>query len=468
MTRDLALESSLRQVPDYMPARRAATVSGLTRPALAVLLALGAVWPATAGAGWSMYGHDPANSRHAPDGPSIDAAGRLERVWRFRTGDGAVTGTPAVRGNTLVAASWGGTVFALDARTGKVRWKRNAGHQVRASVAIAAGRVLVPVSRYGAPHVLALDLQSGRRLWKRVLDRQRGADVYSSPVPWRGAVFIGVSALHAEWTHEHPRARGSVLSFDLATGRRRWKTYTVPPGRDGGSVWSTPAVDGRRGRVYVGTGNAYHPPDDPGTNAIVALDAHTGGLLDSHQPVPGDWWNGHDANDPDVGPDADFGASPNLFTDPSGRELVGEAQKSGVYWALDRDTLAERWHAQVAPPSGTGGVIGSTAFDGRRIYGPETVNAHVWALGTDGALAWKRDEYGTFRYGAVAVSRGVVYGADGAGRLIARRASDGRWLGRWPLGQRSWGGVSIARGRVFVSTGTSGDEPGAVVAFARP
>jgi polyvinyl alcohol dehydrogenase (cytochrome) len=233
-------------------------------------------------------------------------------------------------------------------------------------------------------------------------------------------------------------------------------------------VWSTPAIDARRGLLYVGTGNAYHLPADPHTNAIVALGVATGKLVASRQPAPGDWWNGHDANDPDVGADADFGASPNLFADPSGRELVGEAQKSGVYWALDRDTLAEHWHTQVAPPSGTGGVVGSTAYDGRLIFGPETVNAHVWALGSGGRIAWKRDEYGTLRYSSVAVSRGVVYGADGAGRLVARRTSDGKWLGRWPLGQRSWGGVSIAGGRVFVSTGTHEDHTGGVVAFARP
>jgi polyvinyl alcohol dehydrogenase (cytochrome) len=439
----------------------------LTRAAVALLLSL-AVWPAAASADWRMYGHDVTNSRSAGDGPQRAEAKLLERAWRFRTGDGPVTGTPAVRGNALVAATDGGTAFALDARTGEVRWMRSVGDRVRASVAIARGRVLVPVSRYGAPYLLALDLKTGRRLWRCVLDRQPGADLYSSPVPWRGRVLIGVSALHAEWTQKDPRARGSVVAVDLASGRRRWKSHTVPPGRDGGSVWSTPAVDGRRGRVYVGTGNAYHAPADPATTAIVAFDARTGRRLAVHQPLPGDWWNGHDAGDPDAGPDADFGASPNLFVDPAGRELVGEAQKSGVYWALDRDGLAERWHAQVAPPSQTGGVVGSTAYDGRRIYGPETIHAHVWALGTGGTLAWQRNEHGTLRYGAVAVSRGVVYGADGAGRLVARRTSDGRWLGRWPLGQRSWGGVAIARGRVFVTTGTTEDEAGSVVAFALP
>ena len=138
-----------------------------------------------------------------------------------------------------------------------------------------------------------------------------------------------------------------------------------------------------------------------------------------------------------------------------------------LYWALDRQTLEMRWASQVAPPSGIGGVIGSTAYDGRRIYGPETVDAHVWALGTDGKIAWARDDPGDLRYCAVAVARGVLYGADGAGRLVARRTSDGKRLARWSLGAKSWGGVSIARGRIFAVTGTSDDHVGAVVAFGR-
>jgi polyvinyl alcohol dehydrogenase (cytochrome) len=431
-------------------------------------VSLGAAAPAAAPADWPMYGHDLTNSRSAPDGPPLGDARKLRRVWRFEIGGGRVTATPAVRGNVLVVAGGRGTVVALDARTGALRWRRDAGDEVKASVAIAAGRVVVPVSRDGAPYLLALRLKDGKRLWKRVLDRQPGADLYGSPVPWRGRVFTGVSALGAEFYSADPRSRGSVVAVDLQSGRRVWKTYTVPPGRDGGSVWSTPAIDRLSGRLFAGTGNAYHAPADRGTSAIVAFDTHGGERLATFQPAGGDWWNGHDANDPDSGPDADFGASPNLLTDAAGHALVGEAQKSGVYWALDRASLAHRWHARVAPASQTGGVIGSTAYDGRRIYGPETIASHLWALGARGTVVWDRDDAGDLRYGPVAVSRGVVYGADGAARLVARRASDGELIRTWRLGQDSWGGVAISRARVFVTTGTFDDRPGHVVAFAAP
>ena len=51
-----------------------------------------------------------------------------------------------------------------------------------------------------------------------------------------------------------------VIALSAKTGKIKWKTYTVPKGMDGGAVWSTPAIDRDRRRLYVGTGNAYHAP----------------------------------------------------------------------------------------------------------------------------------------------------------------------------------------------------------------
>src|SRR5205807_4546817 len=67
-------------------------------------------------------------------------------------------------------------------------------------------------------------------------------------------------------------------------------------------------------------------------------------------------------SDNPAGPDADFGASPNLLRAPDGRRLVGEGAKDGVYYAVDRDTMKLRWKTAVGPGSPTGGFIGSTVF----------------------------------------------------------------------------------------------------------
>ncbi len=52
-----------------------------------------------------------------------------------------------------------------------------------------------------------------------------------------------------------------VLALDLATGAILWKTVMVPEGFSGGAVWgSSPAIDAKRGQVYIGTGNNYSVP----------------------------------------------------------------------------------------------------------------------------------------------------------------------------------------------------------------
>src|SRR5204863_9839909 len=116
--------------------------------------------------------------------------------------------------------------------------------------------------------------------------RQDGGYVYGSPVFSQGSVFIGTSGPNSD----EATSRGSVLSLDEATGRIRWQTYTVPPGHDGGAVWSTPAIDPATGRLYVGTGNAYHEPAADTTDSMLVLSAENGAILGHFQTAPGDVW----------------------------------------------------------------------------------------------------------------------------------------------------------------------------------
>ncbi len=156
-------------------------------------------------------------------------------------------------------------------------------------------------SRYGAP--------TAKPLWEAPLDGQPGSDLYGSPVVWRNTVYIGVAGGFGEHFDADVRVRGNVVAVDARTGRMRWKSYTVPEGSDGGAVWTTPAIDPRAGRLYVGTSNAYHPPAWTTTDAIVAMRASDGALVGHHQATGGDVYTHLGAQ----GPDLDFGSSPNLF-----------------------------------------------------------------------------------------------------------------------------------------------------------
>ena len=159
---------------------------------------------APASADWPVYGHDLDNSRNAgADGPDASAVGSLARAWTFKSDSGDFTGNPVVSGGTLVAGTTLGKVYALDAVTGRVRWTRDLGDQVNGSAAIdldapGGAAVLVPVARVGSPSLVALSLSTGAVRWQTVLTRQDSADVFGSPVYWRGDVYIGTSGPNSD------------------------------------------------------------------------------------------------------------------------------------------------------------------------------------------------------------------------------------------------------------------------------
>jgi polyvinyl alcohol dehydrogenase (cytochrome) len=439
--------------------------------AFALAAAMLAAVPTAASADWPVYGHDLSNSRDAGDaGPSPSQVGSLQQAWTFKSSTGDFTGTPVVAGGVLIAGNNGGWVYAMNAVTGKLLWSRDVGQQINGSAAIdlaAQGGALafVPVAQVGNPRLLALSLKNGSVRWDTVLTRQSGADVFGSPTFWNGTVYIGTSGPN----NDNSTARGSVVALSETSGHRRWQTFTVPPGFDGGAVWSTPTIDPPTGRLYVGTGNAYHQPAANTTDSVMVLSASTGTILGHFQATPNDAFA---ANNPG-GPDADFGASPNLIAGPSGQPLVGEGQKSGTYWALDRAAMQPVWTATIGPGSAVGGILASTGYDGTRIYGTDSADGQVWALDRGGALQWSSADPSALDFSPVAIAHGVLYSVDSAGFLVARDPATGLVLNALNLGGLSFGGVSAVGGALYVAVGTgpppqpapAQDSPGSIIAF---
>jgi polyvinyl alcohol dehydrogenase (cytochrome) len=435
---------------------------------LAILLA---VPGAPAAADWPIYGRDLANSRNGgTDGPSFAQIPTLKEAWSFDSPTGDFTGTPVVARGVLVAGDYSGTVYALDAVTGKVRWTRKLGDPITSSAAIDAsapngGEVYVPLAKVGGPRLAALSLRNGSTRWSTALTSQAGSSVYGSPTFWKGTVYIGTSGPNGDGS----TARGTVVALRAKTGSVRWRTFMVPAGHDGGPVWSTPAIDTATGRLYVGTGNAYHPPAANTTDAILALDASTGAILGRHQAVAGDIFG----PDNPAGPDADFGASPNLLRGPTGTPLVGAGAKDGVYYALDRATMKPVWTASLGPGSAIGGFIGSTVYDGKRIYGTNALTGEVGALGRDGSTRWTSADGGSADFSPLAMANGVLYTLNSAGRLAARDAATGTVLTTLSLGAPTFGGISTVGGAVYVAVGLGPPPPpapqqygkGSIVAF---
>src|SRR5204863_9369215 len=123
------------------------------------------------------------------------------------------------------------------------------------------------------------------------------------------------------------------------------------------------------------------------------------------------------------------------------------------------------WSVFTAPGAPSlGGIVGSTSYDGRRVYGPDTSGGEEWAVSTAGKLAWVSTDAGPLQFAAVSSANGVVYTTDLSATLTAREAGTGAVLAKLPIGAPSWGGVAIAGGSVFAVTGTSGTT-GYVVAY---
>ena len=241
---------------------------------------------------------------------AVDAAtGR--QLWKRATG-GPVPATPAVAGGLVYAGSYDGKFYAVDARTGAVRWKFATGGERRfeakglhglqpktqtiadpfdvflSSPVVAQGMVYFGS---GDHHVYALDARSGELRWKF----RTGEVVHASPAHAGGVLYVGswdahLYALDAATGREIWRFRAgedpvlhnqvgfqsspavvngvvysgcrdsNLYAIDAATGKEKWRFST-------GASWviSSPAV--AQGKVYFATSDS---------SLIHVVDAETG------------------------------------------------------------------------------------------------------------------------------------------------------------------------------------------------
>jgi polyvinyl alcohol dehydrogenase (cytochrome) len=387
-------------------------VSRFTRALIAcacALCTLACATPAIASAGdVTSWGGNPQGWRTDSAEHAISPANvkRLRLKWAFAIP--GVTGQqsePAVVGSTLYVGATNGIFYALDAQTGKLRWKFDTrtvqapgatGNQLRDGPAVADGIVYFGDKK---ANVYALSARSGRMLWHTKADAHPYAAMTGAPVIWHGRVLIGVSSIEelAAGVPAYPCCtfRGSLVALDAHTGRLLWRYWTLPSAPvqvglsasvppvpqyapSGDAVWTSPAIDPRTGIAYIGTGNTY-TGDSPLEDAIIAVNAATGKQVWVHQLTNADDWNLSCVyspgltNCPRPGADFDFGSSPNLFTIGS-ETVVGEGQKSGVYHVLDARTGKIVWQTMLSRASGLSqaaglqGIEWGTSYDGTHVY----------------------------------------------------------------------------------------------------
>jgi len=333
---------------------------------------------------WHQYGRTPHGQRYSPlDQINTDNVGTLKVAWQYRTGDvklpddvGETTYqvTPLKIGDTLYMCTPHNWAIALDAATGKEKWKydSNSGmnpdrqHQTCRGVtfyadpAATAGtacatRVYLPTSD---ARLIALDAETGDVCTgfaeNGVLHLEKGmpynpAGYYystSPPVITDGKIIIGGAVNDNYSTQEQS---GVIRAFDVNSGALIWNwdsgnpdvTTPLPEGQvytvNSPNSWSVFSYDDALGLVYIPLGNQV--PDQLGmgrsehvekySSSIVALDIKTGAVRWVRQTVHHDLW------------DMDVPAQPALIditrdgaTIPA---LVGPTKQGDIY-VLDRRT----------------------------------------------------------------------------------------------------------------------------------
>lgn len=337
-----------------------------------------------AGPGWDHYGNDAGGQRFSSaDQINVGNVDRLEIAWQFSTGDAESKpnamgrsiseGTAILVDDTLIFCTPFNDVIALDPGSGELRWRFDAGSDLKqrpANQFVCRGVTHWRDSDATAscPSRILMGTNDGRLI---AIDARTG-----EPCPdfgERGQVVLNVG-MKLTWPGEFqitsPPAvindivvvgsaiadnvrvaapLGTVRAFDVRTGEAKWvfdpipRTSgnpewrgTQPPVEGHANAWAPMSVDTQRGLVFLATSSpspdffgGLRPGDNRHANSVVALVAETGAVSWAYQIVHHDIW------------DYDLPAQPGLYTvwrDGLAHDVVAQVTKTGHVFVLDRET----------------------------------------------------------------------------------------------------------------------------------
>ncbi len=330
---------------------------------------------------WEHYGRTLSGTRYSPASAiTPENVSKLQVAWTYRTGDTAANypktksafmfqATPIKVDNTLYFCTPHDIVVALDADSGKVRWRydpktNDEGVAMLVCRGVSYFKAQEPVSDCPARilvgtidgRMIALDSETGKlcqsfgkngeiSLREGLGSTKPGFQYSTSPATIIGnAAVVGGFVLDGVATN---LPSGVVRAFDARNGKLLWAWDIGRPEGAGPlkpgeifttgtpNAWTLFSADPKLGLVYVPTGNST--PDffggnrtrvsDKYSSSVVALDARTGQARWSFQTVHHDLW------------DYDIGSQPVLIDMPTPAGTVPaliQPTKHGEIYLLDR------------------------------------------------------------------------------------------------------------------------------------
>ncbi len=292
---------------------------------------------------WLHWRGSPGSTGFSPlDQIDTDNVGRLQLAWVWALPDGSRYRTAAVeRDGILFLTTAGGSVQALEASTGDLLWEyrrkdTNIGSRVQ-SVALWEDQVHVATPE---GTLVALDARTGRVRWE---DTNLGFGNTAGPIIADGKVINGVNGC-GRFIPE----KCFVSAHDARTGRELWRTETIArPGEPGGDtwgdltwemragadLWNGGSWDPELGLVYFGTAQAKPwvaasrglttADSTLFANSTLALDVDTGEIVWYRTHVPAESLDMDEAFE-------------QVLADIEGRPALLAIGKHGVLWKLDR------------------------------------------------------------------------------------------------------------------------------------
>jgi quinohemoprotein ethanol dehydrogenase len=370
---------------------------------------------------WLTYGLTPGETRYSPlkvlDTTNVGRLG-LAFSYDIGAGGGNQEATPLFWNGTLYSITQWSVVYAVDARTGKERWRWDPEVNqtavrpkiccgvVQRGIAIYQNKIIVPVVD---GRLQALDADTGKPVWEaRVSHAQDNYTLTMAPRIAKGKVIIGASGA------EYP-VRGFFSAFDANTGQFAWRFYTIPgdPSKPfespalkkaaetwsgewwklggGGTAWDGFAYDPESSLVYIGTGNGGPWPEELRQSkgkdnlfvcSVLAVNVDTGEYKWHYQFTPGDSW--------------DFDAVQgfilaDMTINGRSRKVIMQANKNGFYYVLDRITgsfisaqpfALVTWASGVDPETGRPMVNPGAHYDnggGTVTVQPGAGGGHNWS-----------------------------------------------------------------------------------------